>query len=92
MCAFAPVVKFMLRISRIESSSGKVILRLEGRLIGLWVDELRSCCAAVCNNGDQLSLDMTDVLFADEKGLVLLRALRDPTLDWPVVRRFWRSS
>lgn len=67
----------MLRISRIESSSGKVILRLEGRLIGLWVDELRSCCAAACNNGDQLSLDMTDVLFADGKGLVLLRALRE---------------
>jgi hypothetical protein len=67
----------MLRISRIESSSGKVILRLEGKLIGLWVDELRSCCAAVFNNGDQLSLDMTDVLFADGKGLVLLRALRE---------------
>ena len=51
VCAFAPVVGFMLRISRIESSPDKVILRLEGRLIGAWVDELQCCCAAVCNQG-----------------------------------------
>jgi hypothetical protein len=67
----------MLRISRIESASSKVVLRLEGRLIGPWVDELRWCCAAVCKNGDELSLDMTEVLFADYNGLVLLRALRE---------------
>jgi len=57
----------MLRISRIESSSGEVVLRLEGSLIGPWVDELRRSCAAVCNNGRQLSLDLTEVLFADSK-------------------------
>jgi hypothetical protein len=66
----------MLRISRIESSPGEVILRLEGSLIGPWVNELRRCCAAVCNNGHQLSLDLTEVLFADSKGLELLRTLR----------------
>ena len=66
----------MLRISRIESSPGEVILRLEGSLIGLWVNELRSCCAAVGNNGQQLSLDLTEVLFVDCKGLELLRTLR----------------
>ena len=66
----------MLRISRIESSSGEVVLRLEGSLIGPWVDELRSSCAAVCNNERQLSLDLTEVLFADSKGLALLRTLR----------------
>ena len=67
----------MLRISRIEPAPGEVILRLEGSLIGPWVNELRSCCAAVCNNGHQLSLDLTDVLFADGKGLALLRTLRE---------------
>ena len=66
----------MLRISRIESLSGEVVLRLEGSLIGPWVDELRRSCAAVCNNGRQLSLDLTEVLFADSKGLALLRTLR----------------
>jgi ABC-type transporter Mla MlaB component len=66
----------MLRISRIESSSGEVILRLEGSLNGPWVDELRSCCATVCKNGHQPSLDLTEVLFVDCKGLALLRTLR----------------
>jgi hypothetical protein len=65
----------MLRISRFESSSGNVILRLEGSLIGPWVNELRSCCAAVCNNGHQLSLDLTELLFFDCEGLALLRIL-----------------
>ena len=55
---------------------GEVILRLEGSLIGPWVNELRSCCAAVDNNGRQLSLDLTEVLFADSEGLALLRTLR----------------
>jgi ABC-type transporter Mla MlaB component len=66
----------MLRISRIESSPGEVILRLEGSLIGPWVNELRSCCAAVSNNGHQLSLDLTELLFVDCEGLALLRTLR----------------
>jgi hypothetical protein len=66
----------MLRISKIESSPGEVILRLEGSLIGLWVNELRTCCDAVRNDGHQLSLDLTEVLFADSKGLALLRTLR----------------
>ena len=67
----------MLRIWRIESSPGEVILRLEGSLIGPWVNELRRGCAAVCKDGHKLSLDLTEVLFADSKGLVLLRTLRN---------------
>jgi hypothetical protein len=67
----------MLRISRIDSSTGDVILRLEGKLIGPWVNELKSCCAIVDNEGRRFSLDMTDVLFADRMGLALLRALQE---------------
>ena len=66
----------MLRISKIESLLGEVIFRLEGSLIGPWVNELRRCCAAVFKDGHQLSLDLTEVLFADSKGLALLRTLR----------------
>lgn len=77
---FAAVTEFMLRISRIESSSGNVTLRLEGRLIGPWVDELRRCCATISNDGHQLALDLTEVLFADYKGLALLRTLRESNI------------
>jgi hypothetical protein len=66
----------MLRISRIESYAGEVILRLEGKLIGPWVNELKSCCAIISKEGLRLSLDMTDVSFADRKGVALLRALQ----------------
>jgi ABC-type transporter Mla MlaB component len=72
-----PLWNSMLRISRIGSSPGDVILRLEGSLIGPWVTELRKCCVAVCKDGHQLSLDLTEVSFADSKGLALLRTLRN---------------
>jgi ABC-type transporter Mla MlaB component len=54
-----------------------VILRLEGKLIGPWVSELKACCAIVCQEGHRLSLDMTDVVFADRTGLALLRSLQE---------------
>jgi ABC-type transporter Mla MlaB component len=79
----------MLRISRIESSAGDVILRLEGKLIGPWVNELKSCCAVVCKEGRRLSLDMTDVLFVDRRGLALLRSLQESNV---VVLHFFPMS
>jgi hypothetical protein len=71
----------MLRISRTESSAGDVILRLEGKLIGPWVNELKSCCAIVFDEGRRLSLDLTDVLFADRAGLALLRTLQESDVE-----------
>jgi len=46
-----------------------------------------------CNNGQQLSLDLTEVLFVDSKGLELLRTLSE-IQRWidPVAHRFWPSS
>lgn len=67
----------MLRITRIESLKGKVILRLEGKLVGPWVDELKYCYEAERNNKRQLLLDLADLRFADYNGLALLRVVRE---------------
>jgi len=66
----------MLRITAIESKGG-VILRLEGKLIGPWVNELKSYCRNVREKGRLLSLELTEVSFADRTGLALLRGLRE---------------
>jgi anti-anti-sigma regulatory factor len=49
-------------------------LKLEGRVAGPWVDELARLVRGT-RNGRRLVLDVTDVSFADDAGVRLLRAL-----------------
>src|SRR5262245_35317373 len=62
----------MLRISRADHE-GLTVLRLEGRLSGPWVDELRRVLAD-CRERT-LELDLSDVPFVDTIGTELLRRL-----------------
>jgi anti-anti-sigma regulatory factor len=67
----------MLRITIVESSKIAVTLRVEGRITGPWVEELRTACNVHTYSDDvQLSLELADVSFADTAGIVLLRELR----------------
>jgi len=66
----------MLKISEGRSGAHSIILRLEGRVVGPWVGELRQICEPLVGNGRQLALDLADVAFADEPGFALLANLR----------------
>jgi hypothetical protein len=65
--------KGVLRITVLTSD--KVVLKLEGRLVGPWVDELRTAVSR--NNGcsQPLEIDVSDVTFADEEGEKALSSL-----------------
>jgi len=66
-----------LKITVVESSSGVVRLRVEGRLTGPWVEELRlTCNLQALSDGVRLILSLSDVSFADAAGIELLRELR----------------
>jgi anti-anti-sigma regulatory factor len=67
----------MLRITVVESSSEAVRLRVEGRLTGGWVEELRRACEvhALCDE-IRLTLDLADVSFVDAAGIELFKELR----------------
>lgn len=73
----------MLRISRSQSldSGEPEVLRLEGRVTGPWVAELRRVCAeALGRNGhsrSSLVLDLGGVSFLDPDGIALLEELAD---------------
>ncbi|HET6217043.1 MAG TPA: hypothetical protein VFE27_08490 [Acidobacteriaceae bacterium] len=80
----------MLRITVVDLSESTVVLRLEGRITGYWVEELRRTCAAhafAAHNGHtfsdevQLSLELSDVSFADAAGIALLKELRSGGAD-----------
>jgi len=67
----------MLRITVVESSRSAVILRVEGRITGSWVEELRRACDMhTLLDEVQLSLELSDVSFADAAGILLLKELR----------------
>jgi ABC-type transporter Mla MlaB component len=67
----------MLRVTVVESSRSAVTLRVEGRITGSFVEELRRACDAHSFAEEvQLSLDLADVSFADAGGIVLLKELR----------------
>jgi hypothetical protein len=66
-----------MKVSVVESSSMAVRLRVEGRLTGAWVEELRGACDLhALSAGIRLTLDLADVSFADAAGIELLRELR----------------
>jgi anti-anti-sigma regulatory factor len=67
----------MLRITVVESLRNAVTLRVEGRITGTSVEELRTACDVHTSADEvQLSLELADVSFADVAGIVLLRELR----------------
>lgn len=68
----------MLRITVMESSTHSVMLRVEGRIAGPWVEELRATCNAhTGRDPGQLHLELEDVSFVDSEGIACLRELRD---------------
>lgn len=64
----------MLRITRVDAEEGSFV-RLEGRLVGPWVSELRSFIAAHAD-GAKHRLDIAGVEFVDRGGAELLIELR----------------
>lgn len=64
----------MLRIDRIETDDA-TLLRLEGRVIGAWVDEVRRSCRDALRRGGPVTVDLGAVSFVDADGVLLLREL-----------------
>jgi len=82
----------MLRITVVESNARAVTLRVEGRIAGPWVEELRTTCN-VHNSTDpiQLHLELEDVSFADAAGITYLKELRDQGVGLYHVSAFLRE-
>ena len=60
----------MLRITELDATAGSS-LRVEGRLAGAWVDELRQAC----KRHRTRTLDLRGLQTVDVDGLMLLRQL-----------------
>ncbi len=75
----------MLKISRLEAESQNGSWKLEGKLVGPWVAELRQVTDTALAESARLTLDVSDVSFVDREGEDLLRELitRNVRLEHP---------
>jgi len=65
----------VLRISTIHRADEGIQFKLEGRLIGPWVEELRRLSDQALSQQKTVSLDLQKVWFVDLQGVDLLRYL-----------------
>jgi hypothetical protein len=63
----------MLRLTRIAGANSTQTIRLEGKLLGPWVEEVRKACGTV--RSVRTSLDLSALAFVDGAGERLLRDL-----------------
>ena len=67
----------MLKLTLAENNGRPMVtLRLEGRLAGPWVAEVRKACEKIIGESRPLELDLTDVSFVDSAGVALLAQFR----------------
>ena len=66
----------MLRISELENGRGKVVLKLEGRLVGPWVEELNRAYEKHSERNQPVELNLADVSYVDRSGVTLLQSLK----------------
>jgi anti-anti-sigma factor len=87
----------MLRIT-IEEKDNAVVLRLEGQLIGPWVEEVEQCWRNVFTTVGERSVqvDLSAVSFMDTAGGALLHRMHDAGFrvagGAPVMEKAWRDK
>jgi hypothetical protein len=65
----------VLKITEIAQDDAGRTFKLEGRLLGPWVDELRNVCTQPLERLEQVGLDLAAVTFVTAAGAELLRGL-----------------
>ena len=65
----------MLRITHVEEPNATLTLKLEGKLLKPWLDELLHACDAHASSCNGICLDLSALTFVDIAGANLLREL-----------------
>jgi hypothetical protein len=65
----------VLKITETAWNDSSRTFKLEGKLLGPWVDELRYVCTQPLNRAEQVGIDLAAVTFVNAAGAELLREL-----------------
>jgi anti-anti-sigma regulatory factor len=65
----------MLKITTVTLSDQEIMLQLDGRVAGQWIQLLRESAESALEEGLRLMLDFENISFVDCDGLVLIKSL-----------------
>jgi anti-anti-sigma regulatory factor len=65
----------LLKITKIAEDNRSVTLKLEGRIVGRWVNELKKECNKYLDKRSKQILDLSGVTFIDDQGIKMLKAM-----------------
>lgn len=65
----------MLRITTIKKNGSPIRLKLEGKIFAEWVALLELECRTWIAQEQQVVLDMADVTYMDDRGVMMIRSL-----------------
>jgi hypothetical protein len=71
----------MLRLTQIAGLHRTKTIKLEGKLLGPWVDEVNRVCMAGPDPSSRINLDLSALTFVDSAGEGLLRDLTARGID-----------
>jgi hypothetical protein len=66
----------MLKISEVGTPNHFITLKLEGRVVGPWVEELRRICELFLADERPLNLDLAEVSYVDPGGVAALNGFK----------------
>lgn len=72
----------MLKVTCVAEDGKTMTLKLEGRIVGQWVKELREACEVCLAKGSALILDLSDVSFVDDQGIQALKTMLGDRVQW----------
>jgi anti-anti-sigma regulatory factor len=68
----------MLRITEVFKDDKSIDLKLEGKLVGTWTQDLERICLYHRDEENKtVALDFSDVTFIDKKGVKILQKIKD---------------
>jgi hypothetical protein len=68
----------MLRITEVSNDDEEITLRLEGKLVGAWIQELERLCLHYRDEENKsVMLDFSGVTFIHKKGVRMLESIKD---------------
>ena len=72
----------MLKVTQVAQDNQSVTLKVEGRIVGPWVNELRQECGKCLARRSKIILDLSGVSFADDQGIKTLKAMIEQQARW----------
>ena len=70
----------MLKMTAVRENEQTITLKLEGRIVGPWVEELEKECEKCLLKKNCLILDLSEVSYIDERGINTIRGFLGPRI------------